>query len=553
MLSTNIFYSGYNTIFSILSLFLGIASVFLIRDSKDFRSLFLFQLGGLILMLLTYFTMKEHVLYTFGLNYNFTAFVQLMIALLISVLWINSAVDLYYNRLAGREVLTVYTSIALIGCVYYSFFEYRLNDANILRSVFTIFSIGLLCVFSLLRLIKKFNVGFLLVTISLFMLFGKLTVSAFFYQYNWLNLNIFNWLWIYVFAVAVVFMKFDMYKEELQKSWNSLDKLNLQITSMIDSAPYPIIITKRDDNKLLFINHNASALLGIGKKELAYYSLSDFMIDTENRQKFLTAIQDKKNVVNFDVMVCNIVSSSPFWLMAGSKVIEYKNSLANYISLHDINQHKQRAANQNIADIDQLTSVWNRRYFEQFVPKKIKESIQANQNFSFLLLDVDNFKKINTQYGHRVGDKFLAEIANICSNSLREDDLVARYGGEEFIIFLNDTESKSAQRVAERLRKNIENNVFKDEDNENVKITVSIGLVSSEKTSSLEILLRQVDDAMNLAKKLGRNQVALYDETAVKNTLKRKVKKSRRDIHPVFENEDSEEISLLGSFDNKIL
>ena len=101
-----------------------------------------------------------------------------------------------------------------------------------------------------------------------------------------------------------------------------------------------------------------------------------------------------------------------------------------------------------------------------------------------------------------------------------------------------------------RLRYNY--NWSHDDNGNPIQFTVSIGVVSSEKTSSLEVLLRQVDDAMYLAKKRGRNQVALYDEAAVKNIAK-KSKPVEQNIHPIFQNEENEEISLLDSYDNKIL
>ena len=148
----------------------------------------------------------------------------------------------------------------------------------------------------------------------------------------------------------------------------------------------------------------------------------------------------------------------------------------------------------------------------------------------------------------------MIDIAEICRSSLRDDDIVARFGGEEFIIFLNDTDSRSALRVAERLRHSIESAEIQGEDDDYIPITVSIGVVSSEKTASIEVLIRQVEEAMYLAKRNGRNQVALYDETKLKTPPSKKSKAAaRRDIHPVFQNEENEEISLLDSYDNKLI
>ena len=121
------------------------------------------------------------------------------------------------------------------------------------------------------------------------------------------------------------------------------------------------------------------------------------------------------------------------------------------------------------------------------------------------------------------------------------------------MVYLDNTNSKSAQIVAERLRQSIANLEVMGDNGEKIHFTVSIGVVSSENTASLEVLLRQVDDAMYLAKNSGRNCVALYDEQKVKRIMKKKVEKQNRDVHPVFQNEENEEISLLNNYENKIL
>ena len=194
MLSTNIFYSGYNMLFSVLSLFIGIGSVFLIRHSKDFRGLFLFQLGGLTMILLTYITTQEHLLYKIGLNYNFVIFVQILISILISLLWLNSATELYNHQLANREALTIYTTLALTLCMYYSFVDYNSEYVSLLRPMFLLIGIVFLFLSSIVSLVRRHNVGYFLLSLSLFMKKKKLVVSTFFYQFVQVAKNPKNYL-----------------------------------------------------------------------------------------------------------------------------------------------------------------------------------------------------------------------------------------------------------------------------------------------------------------------------------------------------------------------
>ena len=136
---------------------------------------------------------------------------------------------------------------------------------------------------------------------------------------------------------------------------------------------------------------------------------------------------------------------------------------------------------------------------------------------------------------------------------MREDDIVCRFGGEEFVIYLDNTNTHSAQIVAERLRRSLADLEIESENSEKFHFTVSIGVVSSEKTASLDVLLRQVDDAMYLAKNNGRNRVEIYDEEKVKQIMKKKTTNQNRNVHPIFQNEEAEEISLLDNYENKIL
>lgn len=553
MLNANIFYSDYNVLFGFLSLFLGIAAVFLIRDYKYYRGLLFFQIGGLMLMLLTYLSAHEHLLYKIGLNFNFVTFVIMLLSLLTSALWINASAELYGNTSANKEMLTLYVSFGLTACVYFSFLDYDSGRGYYISPIFTLLGVSLLFISSLFHFNNNRSTGSVLVCLSVLILLGKLVVSACFVKYGWLNLNLFNKLWIYVFVAAVIFLRFNIYQSELQKSWNTIDKLNIQTNTMIDLSPFPIVISRLTDNKPILINSKAGQIFGITKKELAYYKISDFFVDEKNRSEFFNTLEKKHEVEDFDLMVCNLVNATPFWLSVSAKPIEYNNEMVLYMAFQDITlRHEREDKMQNQVDKDPLTKAWNRRYFEKTVPEKINDCIRKQQNFGLLLLDADKFKNINDTYGHKSGDRVLIHLADLCRNSLREEDIVSRFGGEEFVIYLNNTDTQAAAAVAERLRSVIADSSVPDDTGNNIKFTVSIGVVSSEKTASLEVLLRQVDDAMYLAKNSGRNRIAVYDEEAVKNMAKKNAPKNR-DVHPVFQNEENEEISLLDSYENKIL
>lgn len=554
MLSANIFYSIYSLPLGILSLLIGFASVFLVFESKDFKGLFLFLAGCLFFFLSAYFSTSEHSLYKLGLSYNFVVFVEMIVALTASVFWLNAASELYNNQPTNKVSSILYISICLPACIYYSFLAYNhaiaVSFSNLLISI----SLGVFLAFCFARVYKSPALGNVLLFLAVAILFFKLVISSYFFRYNWLNLNLLNWIWVYVFAVAMVFERISMLKSELQKSWNVIDKLNLQFSHVVNSSPFPIIISKMNGSQLLLINGKAEELFGITSKEMNYCKLSDFMIDEDNRGKFFTILEKKHEVEDFDLMVSNLISATPFWLSVSAKTIEYNNEMALYMAFQNITLRKERENRlQNQADKDPLTQAWNRRYFEKEVPEKVKVLIKESKYYSLLMVDADKFKNINDTYGHKTGDKVLIEIVDVCAHSLRGDDLVCRFGGEEFMIYLDNTDTSSALKVAERLRNSIAEAVIFSDEGEEVKVTVSIGVVSSEKTDSLDVLLRQADDAMYLAKHNGRNRVEIYDESKVRAVMKEKNKHSSDDVHPVFQNEETGEISLLDDYDNRIV
>ncbi|MBI3601046.1 MAG: diguanylate cyclase [Nitrospinae bacterium] len=161
-----------------------------------------------------------------------------------------------------------------------------------------------------------------------------------------------------------------------------------------------------------------------------------------------------------------------------------------------------------IAVTDSLTGIYNRGFLQESLGKEFARAGRFNLSLSFLMLDIDYFKKLNDTYGHQRGDSVLRQAAQIFKANTRDYDIVGRYGGEEFSIILQQTKLEDGIKVAERIRSSFEEYNFGDEEKP-LKATISIGISSypDADIKSVEELIGKSDKALYKAKKEGRNRV----------------------------------------------
>ncbi len=155
---------------------------------------------------------------------------------------------------------------------------------------------------------------------------------------------------------------------------------------------------------------------------------------------------------------------------------------------------------------DPLTGIGNRREFDTVAKREFIQHRQAGKPLSLLALDIDHFKKINDTHGHQVGDEALQFMVNICKKALRDGDSIYRVGGEEFYILLPNTNLSQSRLIAERIRITLRESTLNVTD-EPLQITTSIGIAELTHPTSLEIPLRQADEALYRAKREGRDRV----------------------------------------------
>jgi len=194
-------------------------------------------------------------------------------------------------------------------------------------------------------------------------------------------------------------------------------------------------------------------------------------------------------------------SGADDYMIKPANLLELKVRLMNGSRI--INLEDKRI---QLATTDSLTDLWNRRKIFEFFEEELDRGARENIYIGAIMIDIDNFKQINDNFGHSVGDKVLTEVAFRLKHSLRRYDRIGRYGGDEMLIILPNCDQNNVTVIAERLRQLICTKKIKTTAGE-LDITISLGGASTQNFTeiSLEQMLESSDSALYQAKRHGRN------------------------------------------------
>jgi len=168
---------------------------------------------------------------------------------------------------------------------------------------------------------------------------------------------------------------------------------------------------------------------------------------------------------------------------------------------------RKNLALSRLINIDHLTKVNNRKSIETILRKEFNRAKRYNHPLSLIMIDIDDFKKINDTYGHNAGDKVLKEFAKIVSSTIRESDHLGRWGGEEFILVATETTLEDAVHLAEKIREQVARFSFLSSE----KVSCSIGIAQLEDQENADLFVSHADLAMYEAKNDGKDKVFVYE------------------------------------------
>jgi diguanylate cyclase len=216
-------------------------------------------------------------------------------------------------------------------------------------------------------------------------------------------------------------------------------------------------------------------------------------------------------------------------LLQATKAMEKNNQAlearlsASKQEITELQQNLEAVRSESL--IDPLTSLANRKYFDEALAKAITEARTKGEPLSLMMTDIDHFKKFNDSFGHLTGDQVLRLVAMSAKQNVKGQDIAARYGGEEFVVVLPNTVLRSAITVADHIRRAVMGKeLMKRSTGEHLgRVTISVGVAALQPSDTMQSLIERADTCLYAAKRNGRNRVISEADPDVSNPASTKV------------------------------
>lgn len=299
---------------------------------------------------------------------------------------------------------------------------------------------------------------------------------------------------------------------ESKRSMHDLARSRSDIESILNNMP-DVFYRTDIDGRVTLMSPSATDVLGYTPEEMLGKPLADFYCTPSDRDAVLSALNQAQGKACQVEACLKHKDGSGRWILTNAYVRKDNDGNAMGVEgiARDISERKEMEQRLlKFSRYDDLTQIYNRRVFYTEAEKQIEIAHRYQRAAAVLMLDLDNFKLVNDQYGHHTGDEVLKHFIHICKDSMRQTDFLGRTGGEEFAVFLPETDLDEALQLAERINQHASDSSL-NVDGKIISYTVSIGVaILVKSTDTIDVLLSHADKALYEAKAAGRNCVKAY-------------------------------------------
>ena len=301
----------------------------------------------------------------------------------------------------------------------------------------------------------------------------------------------------------------DSYKKELEQK---VEQRTIELQDAMNTVHEYALYTLVDDKGTILESSDSFAVIcGVEVNEIIGKSLFDTLSD-ENPKEVIENIKlsfQEKNTLECEILHQYVEYKSTWTDMILTPIVKEDKETVFSIKRHDISDKKHI---EELCDTDVLTNLYNRRFFNSLFPKELKRVKRDNISFSFMMVDVDNFKKYNDTYGHQKGDDALCAVASVLKSiGQRGSDFSFRIGGEEFAIIITDVTKEKIEEFANSINIKLYEKKIEHKTNKvSPYLSTSVGVVFYENgdvSDNMDVIIKKADDLLYQAKENGRNQI----------------------------------------------
>ena len=295
--------------------------------------------------------------------------------------------------------------------------------------------------------------------------------------------------------------------DELTRVEQALRRSGENLRIVLGAAPVALVLTRLRDQHVVLANERCAALFQVPLDEVVGQRTRDYYCVPEERDRMIEQLVASGQLDSWLVRLKKR-GGDEFWAEMSARIVDLDGQQCSLVGIFDVTaQKKLEDQLRELATRDSLTGAVNRRHFLELAERERQRSRRSGSSLSLCMLDADHFKDVNDSYGHVAGDHVLTAIAKAVQSALRAADVLGRLGGEEFAILLPDTDLAGARVLAERARLAVAQNIVRNADATEIRVTISIGVAELGPDEAFEALLQRADRALYGAKGSGRNRV----------------------------------------------